>query len=122
MKRNTYFPCYCGDFTTSLPALSVPDQSFTIAQMFERYIDPSSVNQYGPGFNDPDIDSPTDYDTDLTDMPSKYEENYRDLKGDFERTVQIVQQSQSQLTVSADKSITNATSEASEASEASGVS
>lgn len=53
-----------------------PDQSLTIGQIIERHLDPGSVsNHANEAFDDQNLDSPTRYDMDLTDVPTKYQDS-----------------------------------------------
>lgn len=52
-----------------------PDQSMTIGEIIERHIDGSSIsNHENEAYDDVNIDSPTRYDMDLTDVPTKYQD------------------------------------------------
>lgn len=67
-KPSEYFKGYCNDYL-------VPDQALTIGQIIERHLDSSQVsNHQNEVMEDVNIESPFRYDSDLTDVKTKYQD------------------------------------------------
>lgn len=52
-----------------------PDESMSIGEMIERHVDASTIsNHSSEAYEDNNLDSPTRYDMDLTDVPTMYQD------------------------------------------------
>lgn len=74
MKLKQNIPLSTGTFEYDDQYL-IPDQSMTIGEMIDRHIDNQSVsNHENEAVDDPNLDSPLRYDSELTDVKTKYQD------------------------------------------------
>lgn len=61
---------------------------YDISELFERYFSGLPIVNFGDGIDEPLDGVPLDYDTDLLDMPTRYEfEDYRDYHSELQRAL-----------------------------------
>lgn len=68
LRTNVTSTVFCDDYVQ-------PDQSMTIGDLLQRHIDSTEIsNHMAEAVEDVNIDSPMRYDTELTDIPTKYQD------------------------------------------------